>query len=76
MLHALDASAIRYRQASTLLAAGHEQYREFFENAGGSYTSQQVLAKKADRLRIVKMDPVRDLPAAPPAAATAAGDKQ
>ena len=35
VLHALDASAIRYRQASTLLAASYEQYREFFENAGG-----------------------------------------
>ena len=41
--------------------------------------SQQVLAKKADRLRIVKMDPVRDLPApapAPAAPAAAAGDKK
>ncbi len=43
--------------------------------------SQQVLAKKADRLRVVKMDPVRELaslPAAPPAAGSAAappGDK-
>jgi len=33
--------------------------------------SQQVLAKKADRLRIVKMDPVIDAPAA-----AASGDKQ
>jgi len=31
--------------------------------------SQQVLAKKADRLRVVKMDPVVDLPAAPAAPA-------
>ena len=40
--------------------------------------SQQVLAKKADRLRVVKMDPVRDLPSPPPAApaAAAAGDKK
>ena len=40
--------------------------------------SQQVLAKKADRLRVVKMDPVRDLPAPPaaPAAAAAAGEKK
>ena len=40
--------------------------------------SQQVLARKADRLRIVKMDPVRELPAPPaaPAAAAAAGDKK
>ncbi len=42
--------------------------------------SQQVLAKKADRLRIVKMDPVRDLPSPPPppppAAPVAGGDKK
>ena len=42
--------------------------------------SQQVLAKKADRLRVVKMAPVIDLPATPPAAAVAAaapaGDKK
>ena len=40
--------------------------------------SQQVLAKKADRLRVVKMDPVLDLPSAPPAApaAPAGGDKK
>lgn len=44
--------------------------------------SQQVLAKKADRLRVVKMDPVRDLPSAPQVApsaapaAAAAGDKK
>ena len=37
--------------------------------------SQQVRAKKADRLRVVKMDPVLDLPSAPPAA-PAAGDKK
>ena len=40
--------------------------------------SQQVLAKKADRLRVVKMDPVLEqpsLPPAPPAAPAAAGDK-
>lgn len=40
--------------------------------------SQQVLAKKADRLRVVKMDPVQELPSlppAPPAAPAAAGDK-
>ena len=40
--------------------------------------SQQVLAKKADRLRVVKMDPVHELPSlppAPPAAPAAAGDK-
>jgi len=36
--------------------------------------SEQVRAKKADRLRIVKMDPVVDAPAAPAAAAT--GEKQ
>ena len=35
VLHALDASAVRYREASAALAASHEQYREFFENAGG-----------------------------------------
>ena len=35
VLHALDASAVRYREASSELAASHEQYREFFENAGG-----------------------------------------
>ena len=40
--------------------------------------SQQVRAKKADRLRIIKMDPVRELPSAPaptttPGAAPAAG---
>ena len=33
---------------------------------------EQVLAKKADRLRIVKMDPVVDAPAPPPAAPGAA----
>ncbi len=48
--------------------------------------SQQVLAKKADRLRVVKMDPVRDLPsavataiaatAAPAATPAAGGDKK
>jgi NADH-quinone oxidoreductase subunit J len=41
--------------------------------------SQQVLAKKADRLRVVKMDPVQEqpsLPPAPPAAPAAAGDKK
>ena len=44
--------------------------------------SQQVRAKKADRLRVVKMDPVLELPSAPPAAAAAAaaqaaaGDKK
>ena len=43
--------------------------------------SQQVLAKKADRLRVVKMDPVLDLPSAPPVAAAGAapaagGDKK
>ena len=40
--------------------------------------SQQVLAKKADRLRIVKMAPVMELPSAPaPAVAAApAGDKK
>ena len=32
---------------------------------------EQVLAKKADRLRIVKMDPVVDVPAPPPAAPAA-----
>jgi len=32
---------------------------------------EQVLAKKADRLRIVKMDPVVDAPAPPPAAPAA-----
>jgi NADH-quinone oxidoreductase subunit J len=43
--------------------------------------SQQVLAKKADRLRVVKMDPVLERPSlptpppAPPAAPGAAGDK-
>ena len=37
--------------------------------------SEQVKARAADRVRIVKMDPVRDLPAPPPAAAAAAGDK-
>ncbi|WP_284618823.1 NADH-quinone oxidoreductase subunit J [Aquabacterium humicola] len=39
---------------------------------------QQVKAKKADRLRIVKMSPVIDAPAAPPAApaAPAAGEKK
>ena len=38
--------------------------------------SQQVLAKKADRLRIVKMAPVLEQPSAPAAAAAPAGDKQ
>ena len=43
--------------------------------------SQQVLAKKADRLRIVKMAPVFEQPSAPPAppaaaAASPAGDKK
>ena len=43
--------------------------------------SQQVLAKKADRLRIVKMAPTIEVPSAPPAApvaaaAPAAGDKK
>ena len=32
--------------------------------------SQQVRAKKADRLRIIKMDAVRELPSAPPATPT------
>ncbi|MFT3963185.1 putative bifunctional diguanylate cyclase/phosphodiesterase [Propionivibrio sp.] len=35
VLHALDASAIRYREASAALATSHEQYREFFEHSGG-----------------------------------------
>ncbi len=35
VLHALDASAVRYREASAALATSNEQYREFFENAGG-----------------------------------------
>lgn len=34
VLHALDASAIRYRTTSAALATSHEQYREFFENSG------------------------------------------
>jgi NADH-quinone oxidoreductase subunit J len=38
--------------------------------------SQQVLAKKADRLRIVKMAPVIDMPSAPVAATAPAGDKK
>ncbi|MBL8352641.1 MAG: NADH-quinone oxidoreductase subunit J [Burkholderiaceae bacterium] len=39
--------------------------------------SRQVLARKADRLRIVKMDPVIERPATPVAAAAAApGDKK
>jgi len=38
--------------------------------------SQQVLAKKADRLRIVKMAPVLDVAAAPASAAAPAGDKK
>ena len=35
---------------------------------------EQLRARKADRLRIVKMDPVRELPSLPPAS-TPAGDK-
>lgn len=35
VLHALDASAKRYRETSAALATSHAQYREFFENAGG-----------------------------------------
>lgn len=35
VLHALDAASVRYREASADLATSHEQYREFFENAGG-----------------------------------------
>lgn len=35
VLHALDASAIRYRATSAALATSNEQYREFFENSGG-----------------------------------------
>jgi NADH-quinone oxidoreductase subunit J len=38
----------------------------------GQDPSQQVRARKADRLRIVKMDAVRELPAAPAADAAAA----
>jgi NADH-quinone oxidoreductase subunit J len=38
--------------------------------------SQQVLAKKADRLRIVKMAPVLDVAAAPASATAPAGDKK
>jgi NADH-quinone oxidoreductase subunit J len=38
--------------------------------------SQQVLARKADRLRIVKMDPVIERPSVPAAAAAAPGDKK
>ena len=38
--------------------------------------SQQVLAKKADRLRIVKMDPVLEVASAPVGPSTAAGDKK
>ena len=38
--------------------------------------SQQVLARKADRLRIVHMDAVIDLPSTPPAASPAPGDKK
>ena len=42
--------------------------------------SQQVLAKKADRLRIVKMKPVIELPSLPAASAVApaaaAGEKK
>jgi NADH-quinone oxidoreductase subunit J len=38
--------------------------------------SQQVLAKKADRLRIVKMAPVLDVAAAPASTAAPAGDKK
>ncbi|MDP4302137.1 NADH-quinone oxidoreductase subunit J [Leptothrix discophora] len=38
----------------------------------GQDPSQQVRARKADRLRIVKMDAVRELPAAPDADAAAA----
>lgn len=37
VLHALDASAIRYRETSAALATSHEQYREFFENAGSPF---------------------------------------
>jgi diguanylate cyclase (GGDEF)-like protein len=35
VLHALDASALRYRQSDSALITSHAQYREFFENAGG-----------------------------------------
>jgi len=35
VLHALDASAMRHRNACSALATSHSQYREFFENAGG-----------------------------------------
>jgi len=43
----------------------------------GQNPSEQVKAKKADRLRIVKMDAVRELPAVPaaPVAADAAAPK-
>ena len=34
----------------------------------GQTPSEQVKAKKADRLRIIKMDPVRELPAVAPVA--------
>lgn len=34
VLHALDASANRYRDACVELATSHEQYRELFESAG------------------------------------------
>jgi len=35
VLHALDASIIRYRESSSALATSHEQFEEFFENSGG-----------------------------------------
>ena len=42
------------------------------KDAKGQNPSEQVRAKKADRLRIVKMAPVIEQPSAPPAAADAA----
>ena len=36
VLHALDATARRYRESSAALADSHAQYQEFFENAGGA----------------------------------------
>ena len=38
--------------------------------------SQQLRANKADRLRIIKMAPVQDLPSAPPAAAAVVEEKK
>lgn len=35
VLHAFDNTAIRYRETSAALANSHEQYRAFFESAGG-----------------------------------------